>query len=68
MIYREYKNNIKDKKGILIVIMLALIAILGVAAIRQHKVIGMQEYATQNNCTWYSNGTFYGDNRDFICK
>lgn len=68
MIYREYKNNRKDKKSILLVIMLVFVAILGVVAVRQHKVIGMLEYATQNNCTWHANGTFYGDNRDYVCK
>lgn len=28
----------------------------------------MDAYAKENNCTWYATGTWYGDDRDFICK
>ena len=25
-------------------------------------------YAKANNCTWHYTGTFYGDDRDSVCK
>ena len=36
--------------------------------IGQHEDAQMARYAQINNCEWVFNGTYYWDDRDFICK
>lgn len=49
----------------------ACIAIAFVAVmfgIGQHEDAQMARYAQSNNCTWHATGSFYGDQRDYVCK
>lgn len=50
-------------------VILAIIAIIaGFIAIENHREANRAAYAKANNCTWEATGTWYGDDRDFICK
>ena len=64
---KNYKNQ-TDTENIIFGIITATVVILiafGIGQIRQHN---RDEYARRNNCKWYATGSFYGDDRDFICK
>lgn len=41
--------------------------LLGVG-INLKRANDLRNYAIANNCTWQHQGTYYGDNRDYICK
>ena len=62
---KNIKNNLKTIATLTISV-IAFIALI--SAYNAHKEAQMNAYAERNNCTWYATGTFYGDNRDFICK
>lgn len=47
------------------VLMLGLIA-LGI--IEDRRRVNYEAYAKANNCVWHATGTWYGDDRDFICR
>lgn len=59
------KNNIKN---IAIVIMAAIIVLLLGVLINLKRAYDLRQYAIANNCTWSWQGTYYGDDRDYICK
>lgn len=67
---RRNKNTKKQNQaesrifGIIAISIILFIA-FGIGQIRQNS---RNEYALRNNCKWYATGSFYGDDRDFICK
>ena len=63
---RKNKNSKTESRIILAILLVVLFAIAGIIGqIRQHS---RDEYARRNNCEWRATGSFYGDDRDFICK
>lgn len=50
----------------MLVIALGMVA-LGMM-VEDRREANRQAYAKVHNCTWHYTGTFYGDNRDSICK
>lgn len=59
----------KNKTKTITLTLLSIFAVFAlISAYNAHKDAQMNEYARLNNCTWHATGTFYGDNRDFICK
>lgn len=61
---QQLKNN--WKVVIMLVIALGMVA-LGMM-VEDRREANRQTYAKTHNCTWHYTGTFYGDNRDSICK
>lgn len=49
--------------GLVCVIVILLGVIFGLK-----RTLRMQSYAAANNCTWVWQGSYYGDDRDYICK
>lgn len=41
--------------------------IAGFVLTQIHENRRMERYAKVNSCKWYATGTWYGDDRDFIC-
>lgn len=56
----------KKQNKIIITSLLAIFTIVIFGAI--HRNAQMARYALNNGCTWQYQGTFYGDDRDYICK
>lgn len=52
-------------KKLLVVLAIAMTIFMGCRMVQAHN---LAEYAKNNNCTWISQGTSYGDDRDYICK
>ena len=53
----------------LVAIIFIIIAVLGIVIIGgRREAKQMASYAKEHNCTWQATGTWYGDNRDFVCK
>lgn len=69
---RRQKQTLKQqlKNNWEVVIMLAVSLVMGVLGIvaENRREANRQTYAKTHNCTWHYTGTFYGDNRDSICK
>lgn len=61
---QQLKNN--WKVVIMLVIALGMVA-LGMM-VEDRREANRQAYAKTHNCTWHYTGTFYGNNRDSICK
>ena len=62
---RQTKQKIKQT-ALIISAVVALLSIYIIDGMRKDQM--MDAYAEANNCTWYATGTWYGDDRDFICK
>ena len=63
---QKNKNSKTESRIVLAILMIVFFAIAGIIGqIRQHS---RDEYALRNNCEWRATGSFYGDDRDFICK
>lgn len=62
---RQTKQTIKQT-ALVISLFVALLSIFIIDGARKDRM--MDAYAKENNCTWYATGTWYGDDRDFICK
>ena len=54
-------------KDIFVGIVAILLLLAGIILVGNHRNARMERYAKVNNCTWQATGTWYGDNRDFIC-
>ena len=68
---RNYKTQkpSKTNASLTINVVCAIVAVFAVVyAIGVHRDSQMTVYAAQNNCEWVYQGTWYGDNRDYICK
>lgn len=67
--YRSVKQTQPKNNSSVLTIICILLAIAGVMyGLGQREALQMQQYATNNNCTWVATGTLYGDNRDYLCK
>lgn len=44
-----------------------IIVVAGLILAQIHENRRMERYAKANNCKWYATGSYYGDDRDFIC-
>ena len=63
------RKRTQTHKNQTITIVSMIIAVFAVMyAISAHRAMQMTAYAVKNGCTWYYNGTVYGDNRDYTCK
>lgn len=53
----------------IVIALLIILVLVALGVIRELKTQNnMIQYATTNNCTWSWQGTYYGDDRDYICK
>jgi len=69
MNYRTKQKPQETNSTLIIILTSITIALFAlVYAQGQHAAANMAIYAEQNNCEWSATGTFYGDDRDFICK
>lgn len=62
---RQIRINIKNSVIVLLVMVVALL--LGVI-INLKRAYNLREYSIANNCEWVYQNTYYGDDRDYICK
>ncbi len=59
------KNTIKN----IIIIVLSIVILITLAGlINLKRAFSLREYAIANDCEWTWQGTYYGDDRDYICK
>lgn len=73
MYYRTYVEskeplNINRIKNIAIVILALIVVLLLGVILNLKRANNLREYAIANNCEWIYQGTYYGDDRDYICK
>lgn len=61
---QQLKNN--WEVPVVLAIVFGMIA-LGIV-VEGRREANRQSYAEAHNCTWQYTGTFYGDNRDSVCK
>jgi len=55
------------KKVLAFVLVAGVLA--GIVVIQSmHDNSARQAYAEANNCEWSATGSFYGDDRDFVCR
>ena len=54
-------------KDIFVGLAAILLLLVGIILVSNRRNARMERYAKTNNCTWHATGTWYGDNRDFIC-
>lgn len=57
----------KTKNIVIGVLVLIIVMMLGVIVNLKHTY-DLEMYAATHNCEWTATGSFYGDDRDFICK
>ncbi len=57
----------KTKNVIIAVLSVVVVLLLGVL-VNLKRANDLAEYARANNCTWYATGSYYGDDRDYVCK
>ena len=62
------KQQLKNNWKVLVVLVVALGMIALGIAVEGHREANRQAYAKSHNCTWQYTGTFYGDDRDSVCK
>ena len=68
---RHYTKQtpVKNNRSLTFNLLCAAVAVFAVAfAIGEHRTAQMTAYAAQNDCEWVYQGTWYGDDRDYICK
>lgn len=67
--YRPTKQTPPKKDSSVLTIACIAIAFVAVMfGMGQHEDAQMARYAQANNCTWHATGSFYGDQRDYVCK
>ena len=57
----------KTTKIVIAVIAGVIVLALGVG-LNLKRAFDLRNYAIANNCEWVWQGTWYGDDRDYICK
>lgn len=62
------EQTIKDIKIFVVVGLVCVIVLLLGAVFGLKRQLRMQNYAIANDCTWTWNGSYYGDDRDYVCK
>lgn len=67
--YRPTKQTQQNNSNSILTIVCIVIAFAAVMfGLGQREDAQMARYAQQNNCTWHATGSFYGDQRDYVCK
>lgn len=62
------KQQLKNNWEVVMMLVIAFgMVALGIM-VEDRREANCQAYAKTHNCTWHYTGTFYGDNRDSICK
>lgn len=62
------KQQLKNNWEVMIMLVIALGMVALGMMVEDRREANRQAYAKAHNCTWHYTGTFYGDNRDSICK
>lgn len=57
----------KTTKIVIAVVAGVIVLALGVG-LNLKRAFDLRDYAIANNCEWTWQGTWYGDDRDYICK
>lgn len=73
MYYRPYVEprkplNVNRIKNIAIAILMLIVVLLLGVILNLKRANNLREYAIANNCEWVYQGTYYGDDRDYICR
>lgn len=53
---------------ILIAVLAVLAVIAGLVIVNYNRALDLRAYAEAHDCAWTWQGTWYGDDRDYICK
>lgn len=61
------ETNMKIKNIAIVLLTVAVAGLLGVV-ISLKRAYDLREYSIANNCEWVYQNTYYGDDRDYICK
>ena len=61
-------NKTNKNRSIVVAILVAIGLVALAIKIEDSRTANRISYAKANNCTWHYTGTFYGDDRDSICK
>ena len=61
-------NNTDKARSIAVAILIAIGLVALMIKIEDSRTANRIAYAKANNCTWHYTGTFYGDDRDSVCK
>ena len=61
------KKGAKVGKDIFTGVIAILLLLAGIILVSNHRNARMERYAKANNCTWHATGSYYGDDRDFVC-
>lgn len=57
----------KIKNYAIAILVITVVVLFGVI-VNLKRTIALREYAIANHCEWIWQGTYYGDDRDYICK
>lgn len=55
------------KNWLIAILAAAVVLMLGVI-LNLKRAYSLREYSIANNCEWVYQNTYYGDDRDYICK
>lgn len=55
------------KNWLIAILAAAVVLLLGVV-LNLKRAYDLREYSIANNCEWVYQNTYYGDDRDYICK
>ena len=61
-------NKTNKNRSIAVAILVAIGLVALTIKIEDGRTANRIAYAKANNCTWHYTGTFYGDDRDSVCK
>jgi|LSQX01.1.fsa_nt_gb hypothetical protein len=69
---RHLKQKPKSKLTInwdIVVVLILTLAMVVLGIIKEdRRRVNREAYAKVYGCTWHATGTWYGDDRDFVCK
>ena len=61
-------NKTNKNRSIVVAILVAIGLVALTIKVEDSRTANRIAYAKANNCTWHYTGTFYGDDRDSVCK
>lgn len=62
------KQQLKNSWKVLVMLLITFGLVALTIKIEDNREANRLAYAKANNCTWHYTGTFYGDDRDSVCK
>ena len=62
------KQQLKNNWKVLVMLLITFGLVALTVKIEDNREANRLAYAKANNCTWHYTGTFYGDDRDSVCK